>query len=144
MARRDWVDDHIARYQATGGEDGHIWPGRDGKQQLPCLLITTTGANSGKATTTALIYGTDGVNPVIIASTGGAPKNPQWYENLAADPNVKVQVKADKFDAVARTATGAERARLWDMMAKIFPTYNQYHESAKQFRQIPVVVLERR
>lgn len=143
MAQRDWVIEHMDRYKATGGEEGHIWKGVDGKQSLPCLILTTTGRRSGKQYETALIYGKDGDSYVIVASVGGAPKSPLWYENLAANPQVELQVMADKFPATARTASGEERARLWTMMAEIFPTYEAYHESAKAHREIPVVVLER-
>ncbi len=143
MAQRDWVVDHMKRYRETGGEDGHMWKGHDGKQNLPCLILTTTGRRSGKQYDTALIYGQDGDNYVIVASVGGAEKSPLWYENLVANPGVELQVKADTFSAKARTALGDERARLWTMMAEIFPTYNNYHEKAKAFREIPVVVLER-
>lgn len=80
MAQRDWVIEHMDRYKATGGEEGHIWKGVDGKQSLPCLILTTTGRRSGKQFETALIYGKDGDNYVIVASVGGAPKHPLWYE----------------------------------------------------------------
>ncbi len=143
MAQRDWVIEHMDRYKETGGEEGHIWKGVDGKQSLPCLILTTTGRRSGKQFETALIYGKDGDNLVIVASIGGAPKSPLWYENLAAQPQVELQVMADKFAATARTASGEERARLWKMMAEIFPTYDTYHEKAKAHHEIPVVVLER-
>lgn len=143
MSKRDWVVDHIRRYQESDGADGHIWPGRDGKQALTCLLLTTTGKKSGGEQTTPLIYGQDGDNYIIVASTGGAPDHPDWYYNLAANPDVTVQVLADRFKGTARTAAGDERARLWELMAKIFPTYNDYHQSAKATREIPVVVLER-
>lgn len=144
MAQRDWVQAHIDRYRATAGEDGHIWGGHDGSLAVPCLLLTTTGRKSGKPTTTALIYGTDGGDHVIVASTGGRPDHPLWYYNIMADPKVELQVKADKFGAVAETVTGAERTRLWRMMAKVFPPYDEYQERAKATREIPVVVLKRR
>ena len=143
MAQRDWVVEHMARYRETDGADGHIWTGRDGKQELPCLLLTTTGRRSDTRHETALIYGQDGDDHVIVASIGGAPKHPLWYENLVVNPRVEIQVLADCFAAKARTATGAERERLWQMMARIFPTYEQYKEKAKSSREIPVVVLER-
>ena len=143
MAQRDWVVEHMNRYRETGGADGHMWGGRDGKQQLPCLILTTTGRRSGKKHDTALIYGKDGDSCVIVASVGGAPKHPLWYENLAANPSVEVQVMADKFPAKARTASGAERERLWKMMAEIFPTYEDYKAKSQGHREIPVVVLER-
>ena len=72
-----------------------------------------------------------------------APAHPLWYENLAATPEVELQVLADRFAARARTAQGAERAELWKMMAAVFPPYDDYHEKAKATREIPVVVLDR-
>ena len=77
----------------------------------------------------------------MVASKGGAPNHPGWYLNLAAQPAVEVQVSANRFHAKARTATGEERARLWQKMAAIYPPYNAYQ--AKTEREIPVVVLER-
>jgi proline iminopeptidase len=77
----------------------------------------------------------------VVASKGGAPENPLWYENLAANSEVVVQVLADRFHARARTAEGEERARLWKLMAGIFPNYDEYQQ--KTSREIPVVVLER-
>ena len=72
---------------------------------------------------------------------GGARKHPAWYLNLSADPRVDLQVGAEKFAAVARTADGAERARLWAAMNEIWPSYEDYQE--KTDREIPVVVLSR-
>lgn len=131
----DWIMDHLRRYQASDGADGHLWNG------VPCLLLTTTGHKSGAALTLPLIYGRDGARFVIVASRGGAPEHPAWYQNLVAQPRVKLQVAADKFAATARTAAGEERTRLWNAMAKIWPAYEEYR--AKTTREIPVVVLER-
>jgi deazaflavin-dependent oxidoreductase (nitroreductase family) len=78
---------------------------------------------------------------VIVASRGGAPDHPGWYKNLVAQPDVQVQVAADRFRARARTAVGEERTRLWRAMALLFPPYDEYQ--AKTTREIPVVVLER-
>ena len=122
MAQRDWVIEHMDRYKATGGKDGHMWQGVDGKQNLPCLILTTTGRRSGKQYDTALIYGKDGDNYVIVASMGGAPKHPLWYENLAVNPTVELQVMADKFTATTRTASGEERARLWTCLLYTSPS----------------------
>ena len=143
MARWDWANEHTRIYRESDGADGHIWAGRDGQQKLPCLLLTTTGRRTGKQYTTPLIYGQDGGDYVIVASRGGAENHPIWYENLAANPPVELQVAADRFSAKARTASGEERAKLWRMMVGIFPTYDDYHEKAKASREIPVVVLER-
>lgn len=134
--RRGWVQEHMDRYLATNGEDGHLW--RDG---IPTLLLTTTGRKSGKATTTPLIYGQDGDRYMVVGSRGGAPDHPQWYLNLSADSSVQVQVKADKFSAQARTATPDEKPRLWEIMAKVYPPYNEYQ--GRTDREIPVIILER-
>ena len=134
-SRADWIADHLRRYIATDGEDGHMWNG------VPCLLLTTTGKSSGQARTLPLIYGLSGDNPVIVASKGGAPKHPLWYDNLVAQPQVQVQVGADKFAAQARTASGEQRAQLWAAMLKIWPSYEEYQEKTE--REIPVVVLQR-
>ncbi len=131
----DWVADHLKRYLATNGEDGHEWRGTN------TLALTTLGRRSGKPRRTMLIYGKDGDHYVVVASKGGAPEHPLWYENLAANPEVVVQVLADRFHARARTAVGEERARLWKTMAGIFPNYDEYRQ--KTSREIPIVVLER-
>jgi deazaflavin-dependent oxidoreductase (nitroreductase family) len=130
-----WQQEHARRYAASGGQDGHIWEG------VPTLLLTTTGRRSGQSRTTPLIYGRAGDHYVIVASRGGAPAHPGWYENLSAKPEVHVQVMADRFAARARTASAAERAGLWKTMAAIWPPYDEYQ--AKTTRQIPVVILER-
>ena len=88
-----------------------------------------------------LIFGEDGGSQVLVASRGGAPQHPAWYLNLEANPEVGVQVKADKFRARARTAEGEERERLWKAMNEIWPHYDEYQ--TKTTRQIPVVVLDR-
>ena len=94
----DWVADHIKRYVETDGQDGHNWRG------VRTLLITTRGRKSGKLRRTALIYGEDGDRHVIVASKGGHSSHPAWYLNLGEDPEVDVQVGADRFKAQARTA----------------------------------------
>jgi len=130
-----WQQEHVRRYVESGGRDGHIWEG------VTTLLLTTTGRRSGQARTTPLIYGRDGDRYVVVASRGGAPQHPAWYENLAAHPEVTVQVMADRFKARARTASAAERPALWKTMAAIWPPYDEYQ--AKTSRTIPVVILER-
>ena len=129
-----WVKAHIDRYVATGGADGHEW-----KPGVPTLLLTTTGNRTGIRRRTALIYARDGGSFLVVASQGGAPTHPAWYRNLDADPAVHVQVGADEFDATARTASGAERQRLWPLVTAVWPAYDDYQ--AKTDRQIPVVVL---
>jgi deazaflavin-dependent oxidoreductase (nitroreductase family) len=130
-----WQQAHARRYIETDGRDGHIFEG------VPTLLLTTKGRRSGQARTTPLIYGRSGDRYLVVASRGGAPKHPDWYENLTAQPEVQVQVAADRFKARARTATSAEKPALWKTMAAIWPAYDEYQ--AKTTREIPVVVLER-
>jgi deazaflavin-dependent oxidoreductase (nitroreductase family) len=131
----DWVAEHTRRYVETNGEEGHLW--RDG---IPTLVLTTLGRRSGRPRRNALIYGRDGDNYLIIASKGGADSHPLWYLNLSADPEVRIQVGAEKLPARARTASAEEKARLWPIMAGIFPNYNEYQ--AKTSRDIPLVILE--
>jgi deazaflavin-dependent oxidoreductase (nitroreductase family) len=129
-----WVAEHTRRYLDTGGRDGHEWrPG------VPTLLLTTTGRRTGAKRRTALIYGRDNADYVVVASQGGASRHPAWYLNLEADPDVEIQVFDTVVPATARTATGPERERLWALMREIWPAYDHYQ--TKTDRQIPVVVL---
>jgi deazaflavin-dependent oxidoreductase (nitroreductase family) len=128
--------EHVDRYRATDGEEGHIW-----LEGSTILLLTTTGRRTGKETTTPLIYQSDGDDLVIVASKGGAAEHPGWFLNLEKNPEVGVQILGDKFRGRARVAEGAERERLWKLMNEAWPHYDEYAE--KTDREIPVVVLER-
>lgn len=138
----NWPGDHMRRYIETNGEDGYYVDFRPigGPALTPTLILTTTGRRSGKAQMLPLIYGQVGKDYVLVASKGGAPEHPAWYLNLVAHPEVGIQIKGDRFRARARTASGAERAKLWDIMAEIYSPYNEYQ--IKTSREIPVVVLE--
>jgi proline iminopeptidase len=129
-------EEHVRRYRETGGEVGHVW--REGST---ILLLTTKGRKTGQPRTTPLIYAEDGDRYVIVASKGGAPEHPGWYENLAKDPDVELQVRDDVFAAHARTAEGEERERLWAKANEVWRHYDEY--ARKTDREIPVVVLER-
>jgi deazaflavin-dependent oxidoreductase (nitroreductase family) len=131
-----WVNRHVKAYVDSDGEKGHEW-----QRGVPTLLLTTMGRHTGTRHRTALIYGRDGEDLVVVASKGGSKKNPAWYLNLSADPKVDVQVGAEKFEAVARTATGKERARLWAMMNTVWRHYESYQKKTE--REIPVIVLSR-
>ena len=137
-----WIKEHLALY-LSDGEAGHLWDASLGGAEgmLTTLLLTTVGRRSGKAFVIPLIYRpTDTGGYCVIASKGGAPAHPAWYLNLSADPNVKVQVANDKFDALARVATGDERTALWNMMVEYYAPYTDYQAATD--RQIPVVVLD--
>jgi len=129
-------DEHVKVYRETNGEQGYLWNG------APILLLTTTGRKSGQARTSALIFGRDGDDLLLVASQGRAPTHPNWYHNLSANPDVEVQVEGDVFPATARTATGDEKARLWSIMTDVWPNYDQYQ--GRTDRQIPLVVLTRK
>ncbi len=131
----EWVLDHLQRYRDSDGEDGHMWRG------YPTLLLTTTGRKSGTDITTPLIYGEHEGRYLVVASRGGAPEHPQWYKNLSVNPTVGVQIKADKFRAVARAADYKEKPPLWRLMAGVYPPYDEYQSRTE--REIPVVILER-
>jgi deazaflavin-dependent oxidoreductase (nitroreductase family) len=128
--------EHVDRYVATDGEEGHDWA-----RGAPVLILTTVGRRSGKARSTPLIYGRNGDDHLVVASQGGAPVPPAWYLNLQANPAVTVQVKGDVFAARARTAAAEEKPGLWKIMTSIWPDYDQYQERTD--REIPVVILER-
>jgi len=135
MPQNDFNLNIIKEFRANGGQTSGPIKGA----QL--LLLTTTGAKSGKEGTTPLVYTKDGDNFVIIASMGGAPKNPAWYHNIKANPEVTLEVGTEKFQAKASEATGPERERLYAQQAAMMPAFNEYKE--KTSRTIPVVVLSR-
>ncbi len=140
-----WMKDHAAQYLSSGGTEGHLYTlSRPGAPELtvPSLLLTTTGRKSGEKYLFPLFYGRDGGSYFVIASKGGAPEHPGWYRNLLADPLVGVQVGTETFQARARTATGEERARLWQQAVEFFPPYADYQVKSGS-REIPVVVLDR-
>ena len=137
----DWMKDHVRRYLASNGTDGHMLKLPSHDKPVPTLLLTTTGRKSGTAFLFPLIYGMAGKSYVVIASKGGAPDHPGWYKNLVATPAVELQVGDKHLRAKARTVTGDERAKLWRDMAALFPPYDKYQEKAPH-REIPVVVLD--
>jgi deazaflavin-dependent oxidoreductase (nitroreductase family) len=128
--------EHVDRYVATDGEEGHDWQGTQ------TLLLTTTGRRSGQERVAPLIYGRSGDDYLVVASKGGAPEPPAWFVNLEANPDVTVQVKGDRFPARARVATADEKAAMWKTMTAEWPAYDEYQ--TKTDREIPVVVLERK
>ncbi|HET9078058.1 MAG TPA: nitroreductase family deazaflavin-dependent oxidoreductase [Acidimicrobiales bacterium] len=129
-------EEHIRRYRQTGGEEGYIWNG------VPTLLLTTTGRRSGQARTSALIFGRDGDDYLVVASTGGAPRHPSWYLNLTGHPEAEIQVRRQHIPVVARTAGVDEKPRLWSIMTGVWPNYDVYQ--SRTDRAIPVVVLSPR
>jgi deazaflavin-dependent oxidoreductase (nitroreductase family) len=123
-------------YRATGGRIGGSF------DKAPALLLHHIGAKSGQARVAPLLYLPDGDDLVIVASYGGAPKNPAWFHNLKANPDTTVEVGRERIPVRAHVATPAERARLWPLVVGIYPAYATYQERTE--REIPLVVLRRR
>ena len=111
------------------------------------VLLTAKGAKSGDEITTPLVYGRDGDDYIVVASKGGAPKNPNWFGNIKVNPEVDVEVAiaggTEKFSARARPVDDrAERDRLYEKMTEIWPPFADYQTRTE--RLIPVVRLERK
>jgi F420H(2)-dependent quinone reductase len=136
-ALRRMMSMHTLLYRLTGGVVGHRVPGAP-----PTLLLEHVGAKSGTRRTSPLTYLADGENFVLIASKGGHPRNPAWFHNLRAHPDVTVQVGCRRRPVHARVASAQERARLWPRVVAMFSGYEGYQQRTE--REIPLVVLEPR
>lgn len=128
--------EHVERYEATDGEEGHDW-----QKGSTVGILTTTGRKTGEPRKTPLIYGRSDDKVMVVASKGGSDEPPAWYLNLKEDPKVSFQIKDDRFTATARDATPEEKPGLWKIMASQWPDYDEYQRNTD--REIPVVVLER-
>jgi deazaflavin-dependent oxidoreductase (nitroreductase family) len=128
--------EHVRVYRDTDGARGYHWRG------TTILLLSTRGRTSGEERTTPLIHRTDGDRWVVVASKGGAPQNPSWFENLRADAEAEIELPGEKVPVSASVAEGEERSRLWSLMTEVWPAYDEYQ--ARTEREIPVVVLSRR
>ncbi|WBP85909.1 nitroreductase/quinone reductase family protein [Kitasatospora cathayae] len=125
----------IEEFRANGGRVGGPFEGGD------LLLLTTSGARSGRPHTVPLgCVRSEGLL-LVVASAAGAPEHPQWYRNLLAHPVVRVELGTETFDAIAVPAEGAHRKRLFDAVVRAAPGYGDYQ--AHTSRELPVVVLER-
>jgi deazaflavin-dependent oxidoreductase (nitroreductase family) len=110
-------------------------------ENWPILLLTMTGAKTGRTLVRPLCYSRDGDRIVIIASYGGAPRNPPWYYNLVANPIVTVEVGVETFRARVAQVHDSERSRLFDAAAKLLPLFSDYQNKTR--REIPVLTLTR-
>jgi deazaflavin-dependent oxidoreductase (nitroreductase family) len=126
-------DEHVRQYEATRGQVGHDW------NDTQILILRTKGRKSGKTRKFPLIYGRDGNDYVIVASKGGAPDDPGWYKNLVAHPDAKIQVHDKVMAVTARTASAAEKKKVWPTMTAQWPDYDNYQRGTS--RDIPVVLL---
>jgi deazaflavin-dependent oxidoreductase (nitroreductase family) len=131
----NWNQGIIDEFRANGGKVGGQFAG------APLLLLTTTGAKSGKARTSPIMYLADGDRLLVFASKAGAPTNPDWYHNLVANPVATVEVGAERYDVKASVLTGEDRDRSYARQAELYPGFAEYE--AKTTRTIPVVALVR-
>ncbi|MER7998034.1 nitroreductase family deazaflavin-dependent oxidoreductase [Streptomyces sp. NPDC095613] len=126
--------DQVELYESSGGTEGTTMNG------LPVIVLTTLGAKSGKIRKSPLMRVEHEGRYAVVASLGGAPKNPVWYHNVVADPRVELQDGPVRQDMIAHEATGEEKAVWWARAVEAFPPYAEYQE--KTDREIPLFVLE--
>jgi deazaflavin-dependent oxidoreductase (nitroreductase family) len=122
----------IKEFRSNGGAP-------DGR---PLLLLTTTGAHTGQERTTPMMFVPDGDRLLVFASNAGARRHPDWYHNLVAHPEVRVEVGGDSYAADAVVLSGSERDRLFARTTEKYPFFRDHQ--AKISRTIPVVALVRR
>jgi F420H(2)-dependent quinone reductase len=134
---QEWVRDQVATYEATGGREANTL--RD--TGIPVIIVTSRGSVSGKIRKFALMRVEHDGEYALVASMGGAPRNPGWYHNLVAEPLVMIQDGPDPHDFVTRLAEGDERRTWWDRAVAVFPNYAEYQ--ARTERIIPVFVATR-
>lgn len=128
-----WAADQVDLYERSGGTEGTVMEGK------PVVILTTVGAKSGKLRKTPLMRVEHDGEYAVVASLGGAPKNPVWYYNVVADPHVELQDGPVKQDMIAREVTGDEKAVWWERAVEAWPDYAKYQQGTE--RQIPVFVL---
>ncbi len=135
----DWVRNQVETYERTGGREANTLLDTG----LPVIIVTTRGNKSGKLRKTPLMRVEHDGEYALVASMGGAPKNPVWYHNVRADPDaVTIQDGPEPFDASVREVTGDERAAWWERAVAAYPPYAEYQERTE--RTIPVFVARRR
>lgn len=130
----DWAREQAEKYEASNGEVGGDLRG------MPVIVLTTVGAKSGMLRKTALMRVEHDGEYAVVASLGGAPKNPVWYYNIVKEPHVELQDGAVKKDYRAREISGDERALWWERAVAAYPPYADYQQ--KTDREIPLFVLE--
>jgi deazaflavin-dependent oxidoreductase (nitroreductase family) len=130
-----WVRDQVEAYERSGGREANTL--RD--TGIPVILVTMHGNKSGNVRKIALMRVEHEGKYALVASMGGAPKNPVWYYNLLADPqNVLIQDGPEPFAVTVRELTGDERAEWWDRSVAVFSNYADYQNKTE--RQIPVLL----
>jgi F420H(2)-dependent quinone reductase len=135
LSPEQWVADQARRYEESDGTEGTDMNGS------PCLLLDYRGKRSGEWHRTVLIYGRDGDDYLIVASKGGAPQHPLWFNSVRENPEVHVRVLGERFTARAEVLPPEEKARVWPILLDVYPPYEDYQQ--KTDRDIPVIRLRR-
>lgn len=113
----------------------------DGMQRDRLVLLTTTGAKTGRKYTTPMMVHRDADRLLVVASNVGAPRHPDWYLNLVANPQVTLELGIEKYEAMATPLVGDERERLWSMLKQRYPFFADHERRTD--RTIPVVAMTR-
>ena len=130
-----WVAEQVALYEKSEGAEGTTLRG------LPVIIVTNQGCKTGAIRKTPLMRAVDGKNYILVASRGGAPKNPVWYYNLKANPNVDIRDGENVHSMrVREVVDSVERKRLWNLAVEAFPPYEDYQQ--KTSRLIPVFLAQ--
>ena len=132
----DWARENAEEYMQSGGTRGAELNGR------PVILLTTVGAKTGKLRKTPLMRVERDGSYAIVASLGGAPKNPVWYHNVKANPEVQIQIGARKRKMIAREASPQEEAQLWPKLEAMYPEFAEYRARCEGVRHIPVLIFD--
>lgn len=133
----DWVREQVDTYEASGGTEANTLR----ETGIPIIVVTTRGASSGKLRKFALMRVEHEGEYALVASMGGAPKNPSWYHNLVAEPMVEIRDGPEPHDYTTEIVTGDDRQAWWDRAVAVFPPYAEY--ATKTDRTIPVFVARR-
>ena len=126
---------HLAVYRATNGRVSSKLAGQH------MLLLTTKGRSTGKRRVVPLLYVPDGDDMIVIGSNWGGQRNPDWYWNVLADPNARVQAGSRRRRVTARIVSREERARVWSLVTAQYPAYEDYAARTEGIREIPLVIL---
>ena len=134
----NWVAEQVELYEGSGGTQGTT----SNDSGLPVIIVTNRGRKSGAVRKTPLMRAVDDGCYILVASMGGAPKNPGWYHNLKEDPNVEIRDSMNVFDMRVREVSDSnEKQRLWDITVAAYPPYQEYQD--KTDRVIPVFIAEK-
>jgi deazaflavin-dependent oxidoreductase (nitroreductase family) len=138
MSANEWNRPVVDEFRANKGIVGGMFEG------MPIVLVHNFGAKSGAERINPLAYQRlDDDSIAVFASAGGAPKHPDWFHNVVANPEVSVEIGTESFDGRARVASSEEREPIWEAQKKALPQFAEYEEKTRGVREIPVVIIDK-